>query len=703
MSAPRSQHATLAIRLAALTATAALVLAVGQSTPASDPHAAHAAPAMQATATPTPGPSSYLETFSVETDHPLSYKASGRMDILVRSRDMRTWRTLDPMALEHGANCEAPPAVHDSGNPMSYDDAVFSCKDHVMTAPGGFGGYELAYMMPSHMADFSNGEAVIRWDVSSFSFADRDWWDVWVTPYEDFIVAPLDPNRASVDVEGPPKRGVHIMLEGLVSNGRNFHFEEFNSFTSGHGFTIGAPLHSILTPSASRRDTYEIRLTQTTIKFCLVQFNYCFMNQALPTALDWNKGVVQLGHHSYDPKKDCSVTPCGPGTWHWDNFSIAPSQPFTIIPATSRWAYDNNLIAADPVLPSYSFAEPAPADAELQMLCVAVAMEISLDNGSTWATLPRMPAMFDHWGAPHHFRGPIPVGTTHVKVRGTQNAGASGPDCNHAVITSLGARQAGIPTNTPAPTNTPLPTPTPPPPTATNTPAPTNTPTNTPTPGPLTIIRVNAGGAQFTDGASNVWAADTGSTGGAAYSGWSAEAFAGTTDDTLYGDVRYENSGGSFSYAFTVPNGTYDVKLLFAEGPGNTTRIFDVSAEGAVVINDLNVQDVVGNTTAYTPTFAVAVSDGTLNLVFTSVSEHAMVSAIEVIQQTPPTPTPVPATNTPTPTLTPTPTVTLTPTLTPTPTPQPECRDHVRDERSWSSVLADWLPWTPVYEPMACP
>ena len=48
------------------------------------------------------------------------------------------------------------------------------------------------------------------------------------------------------------------------------------------------------------------------------------------SSLGWTQGVVQFGHHSYTPFKDCESHPfiCEPDTWHWDNISINPAKPF---------------------------------------------------------------------------------------------------------------------------------------------------------------------------------------------------------------------------------------------------------------------------------------------------------------------------------------------------------------------------------------
>ncbi len=143
----------------------------------------------------------------------------------------------------------------------------------------------------------------------------------------------------------------------------------------------------------------------------------------------------------------------------------------------------------------------------------------------------------------------IPVNDGVLNIAFSRAAGASkDPD-----VSAIEVKVAGP---TPTPTITPTPT---------NTRTPTNTPTITPTPTPY-LQRVNAGGATFTDGSGQVWAADKAfATGSWGYSAGTAKsstaAVTGTEDDFLY--QKYREIAGE--YKFTVPNGVYEVTLKFAE------------------------------------------------------------------------------------------------------------------------------------------
>ncbi|MGL4400624.1 MAG: InlB B-repeat-containing protein, partial [Luteolibacter sp.] len=100
-------------------------------------------------------------------------------------------------------------------------------------------------------------------------------------------------------------------------------------------------------------------------------------------------------------------------------------------------------------------------------------------------------------------------------------------------------------------------------------------------------------------------------------------------DGTLYQSERW---GNSFSYAIPLTNGDYRVTLMFAEnhfGAANL-RKFNVLLEGTQVISALDIFSNVGKNTAYNEAHITSVSDGTLNVAFTSVINNAKISAIGV-------------------------------------------------------------------------
>ncbi|MCL5667137.1 MAG: DUF2341 domain-containing protein [Patescibacteria group bacterium] len=139
--------------------------------------------------------------------------------------------------------------------------------------------------------------------------------------------------------------------------------------------------------------------------------------------------------------------------------------------------------------------------------------------------------------------------------------------------------------------------------------------------------RVNVGGSAYTDPAGVVWSADKNYSGGNNYG--VSSAIANTNASALYQTSRY----GGFAYNFNVPNGAYQVKLKFAEtywaGAGN--RLFNVSLNNSQILTSFDIFAQAGGINkALDKTFTVNVIDGKISLQFTTMSDNAMVNAIEI-------------------------------------------------------------------------
>jgi hypothetical protein len=146
-----------------------------------------------------------------------------------------------------------------------------------------------------------------------------------------------------------------------------------------------------------------------------------------------------------------------------------------------------------------------------------------------------------------------------------------------------------------------------------------------------TQIRVEAGGsAGYIDTARNVWSADTGFSGGFTVDRGTIP-IANTSDPRIYQTERYGMSG----YAFSVPSGSYTVRLHFAETYTGITacgqRVFDVSVEGTA-IQGLDVFcEAGGRDIALIKSLSVTVSDGQLNISFTPHANNAEINGIEIL------------------------------------------------------------------------
>lgn len=348
------------------------------------------------------GKALFYESFGGSPSSPQPWKPQN-WDVTVHSRDGSTWYELDGMNAMHGHDCGAPPATHAIS---SYDDAVFLCRDHVMTAMNAQ-GYGLIYLTPDAMVDFSQGEATIRFDVSTLRTSSRDWIDLWITPYEDNLQLPLE--EFYPDLNGPPRRAIHIFMT-TFNDKTGFKAEVYNNFQRTEvDSTYWDALEDHLTPSATRRDTFEARITKDHLTFGMPGYNLWWINNAPMPALDWTQGIVQFGHHSYNPTKDCSG--CSPNTWHWDNVNISPSRPFTILRADRRFADAQNQTLTLP--------DAAPAGANLRFAGVGSDLAVSYDGGKSWVPAALQKQM--QTPKEEHFKSywmPIPAGTTTVMFRG---------------------------------------------------------------------------------------------------------------------------------------------------------------------------------------------------------------------------------------------------------------------------------------------
>lgn len=373
-------------------------------------------------------------------------------DIRVHDRDMpKNPGVLHSMQAQHGSMCEGPSVTHTVDHA---DEAVFQCNDHVMTAING-NAYGVIYLTPPYMVDFSAG-GTVSFDVSQGDQSGRDWIDLWVSPYADNIALPLQDDLP--DLNGPPRNALHIQQD-FSDNKWQLKVVRDGAQTD-YGF---GPTASGFTPDFARRDNMRLTLTPEAgglrVRFEMPQYGQVLVDQLIP-ALGWSQGVVQIGHHSYDPAKDGAGSP---NTWHWDNVSIDPAVPFYIQKASGDRYITNSGVVTFP---------PAPENAVLRFSALGrpTVNGVALD--------PRVPS--DHPEHANSFQVSVPAGSTSATV----NLGPlSWYNLDYLAqdfyIWAPGGA-APTPTATPSPTASPTPTPTVEP-----TPSPTPSPTATPTPTPV--------------------------------------------------------------------------------------------------------------------------------------------------------------------------------------------------------------------------
>ena len=351
----------------------------------------------------------FLETFDGEPSGPTPFVSNSKMTVSTNSRIGSTRTSLPAMQADHGADCSGPPSKH---TVKTYADAQFRCRNHMMTAissgPLGNHNYAVSMFSPNSILDFSGGEAVIQFDVSTLRRSHRDWFEVWITPYNHLQRIPVQ-DRPSM--QGPPRNAIVVALKSFTDTG-SFDVELHRDFKE---IQIDGPVEWIgyedfLTPSPTVRSTFEIRITQDHIIVGMPYEPFYWISEDIPGGLPFNKGVVQFGHNSYHVF-ECDECGSGPNTWHWDNIYMAPAEPMTVKHANRRVVNANTA--------SYvTFPGGAPADAHLQFTGIGFDLEVSYDNGKTWK-----PAVTQHNREIHHWRYknywmPIPAGTQRVEFRG---------------------------------------------------------------------------------------------------------------------------------------------------------------------------------------------------------------------------------------------------------------------------------------------
>lgn len=144
-------------------------------------------------------------------------------------------------------------------------------------------------------------------------------------------------------------------------------------------------------------------------------------------------------------------------------------------------------------------------------------------------------------------------------------------------------------------------------------------------------IYVNAGGPTHIDPTGLYWQGDTGATLGTSYS--NGGAIANTTTPYLYQSERFHTA--AFTYSYIVPNGTYQVKLKFAEifppftAPGQ--RVFNVVLNGNTVLPNFDiVASAGGQFKAIDRTFPVTVNNGLIQITFQPVVSAPQINAIQI-------------------------------------------------------------------------
>jgi hypothetical protein len=378
----------------------------------------------------------------------------------------------------HGADCGAPPATHTIA---ALPDTLFICNGHLMTAESDTS----TYLTPAALADWSAAAAVVSFRVSTFRFSARDWWELWLTPFAENLAVPETPVSGSPFFNGPPKDALHI-VQGITtgcslgqpsfgtSNGSRegtyFHYEVYRGGAEVASGGRSNPCMEDVAGGVSAAVRSQFTLTMSTghVRFGMTGPSSSAAWIDDNVALPFSQAVVQLAHRSYNPSKACGFDgTCGPNTFHWSDFAMTGTAPFSIQPELPPGVPVN---ASTPG--TVTLAGPAPSGAFLRFSAFGSPM-VAFDGGTAQA--PHRQDAAQRAESPSSYFTPVPAGTTSVTFSGSSRGGMAW------WVEDVAVWSAGSPAPSPTPTSSPTPS---------ASPTPQPTPTASPTPSPVAISGV---------------------------------------------------------------------------------------------------------------------------------------------------------------------------------------------------------------------
>ncbi len=399
----------------------------------------------------------FTETFSGAPAQPISFD-SANWEVAYHGE----WGTPNdaPRATstlaQHGPNCEAPAedgsVTHAT---LRITELVYQCRDHIMThVPDD--GYQVIYLTPNQLADLSNGPATIRFDVSTLSRSARDWVGVWIQGWDTQEQRILEADIPTMQAN--PRNAVHVEMGASCCSMRSdgtYHVQVYDSNrqeVAGIAAT-GPSWTTKIVPSAQTRQTVEIVLSRTHIKVWAPTLGIVWVDQDIP-ALQFTQGVVSLGHHSYSAWKGEDMLTgacCGsgkPNTWHWDNVSISPSTPFSIVHSDKRAAMWNESVQAR----TFTFDAPAPANSYLRFSAFGESVRLAFDGGAMQPATRSGEHNFLEHATSYLMR--VPQGATRVTFEMTPTWGLVGQVTNPTIFSRSGSAPTVSATASPSSTAT---------------------------------------------------------------------------------------------------------------------------------------------------------------------------------------------------------------------------------------------------------
>ncbi|HXM57713.1 MAG TPA: hypothetical protein VOB72_20115 [Candidatus Dormibacteraeota bacterium] len=334
------------------------------------------------------------------------------------------------MQARFGPDCAPPPATHPV---RALADSAYLCHNQLLTAINGGGDspktYAGVFFAPAQLADFGGGTSTITWQVSTQRTSTNDWWDVWLTPFDENLAAPVAPSEAPA-FNGPPRDAVHIRMNNGTCPGSGqaplgtangvpigtvFNVEVFSG---GRPSRIDGPgFQPCLETAAGRDGTAGFRLdvSQTHVELSVPRTGRTALVYAdAAVKLPFKQAVVQFAHHSLDPRQACGGSgTCGPNTYQWSNVSIDPAAPFTMLRPSGAASVHGGAV-------TLALPRAAPAGAHLRFYGIG-SIRVAFD-GRPAAAAAAQQGQQPGTGEASYWM-PVPEGATRVTLSGSGTGG----------------------------------------------------------------------------------------------------------------------------------------------------------------------------------------------------------------------------------------------------------------------------------------
>lgn len=448
---------------------------------------------------------SFVETFDGDPSAP-------SQDLLPRSFDyVATHRThpstpdgfdnkgsFGSFPADHGADCSGPPSQHTvftthRSNGTNPDNSFYICKNHMMSSMGEVEGYSVSSFYPKKEFDFSNGN-VISFDVNINEGHPRMWWELMISPREQFKLGPAQDylpidetypkDRIVLTFSPDSARSIQVGKDAVAPNGWYVGESDWRTWSNVD------PGDPALTDRRIRRNNIvEIQKNKILWSIQKSDGTYDTFTADVPGGIPFDRGVVAFKTHAYTPTKDGNNNVF---TFHWDNIKIAgnvldewesyeSSQVMKLsgngsvpIGLTNNQTINLPTIGNNPILMG-------------QVMGGFVGQILLSVNGGDYKSIAPMDVDCSNFGAWSTFR--IPLSPNELRTGendftwkvGPKPACAEGWEWDGFSVKALEVefdKNGSTPAPTPVPDPTPIPDPTP-------APDPTPVPEPTPTPAPV--------------------------------------------------------------------------------------------------------------------------------------------------------------------------------------------------------------------------